>query len=227
MKYKTIILDLDNTLVDFDQMEHDAFKESLESFSIKFNKALFDAYVAINHGYWSDLERGLYDKETILVRRFEDLFESHDISCSAVEMNKRYLSNMANHVKLFPDSLSVLEKIKPNFTLVCLTNGVKEAQYAKLKRTGLDAYFDHVIISDEVGAHKPNPEIFEAMASRLKHKEKESMIIVGDSLTSDILGGNLYGIKTVWFNPKHKVNNIDVKVDFEIESLKEILNIVL
>lgn len=208
-------------------MEHDAFKESIESFNIDFSKPLFNAYVAINHQYWSDLERGLYDKQTILVRRFEDLFKAYNISCSPHEMNKRYLGNMANHVKLFPDSLRVLDQIKPLCTLVCLTNGVKEAQYAKLEKTGLNAYFDHIIISDEVGAHKPNPEIFEAMASRLENPNKKDMIIIGDSLSSDILGGNLYGIKTVWFNPKHHKNTTDIKVDFEIESLVEIFNIVL
>jgi FMN phosphatase YigB (HAD superfamily) len=91
-----------------------------------------------------------------------------------------------------------------------------------LKNSGLGAYFDHVIVSDEVGVNKPDAKIFEAMAEIIQEDNKDTMIIIGDSLTSDIQGGLNYGIKTIWFNPKKKINQTDIKAHYEVHKLEEI-----
>jgi 2-haloacid dehalogenase len=224
MKYKVIIIDLDNTLIDFDRMEVGSLTMSFDEFGIKWTKEMVDDYIDINNGLWAQLEKGNYSKEEILVLRFKELFRRYDIHIEASAMNKKYLSNMRYHVHLYDHAIEILESIQ-DATVVCMTNGVKSAQEAKFDEAKLYPYFDHIIISDEVGVHKPNVGIFEYMRQLVGDVSKEEMIIVGDSLTSDIKGGNNFGIKTVWFNPKGKSKFKGVHVDYEIKRLIELKEI--
>lgn len=227
MKYDLVILDLDNTLIDFDWMEVKALKEALEAFGVKHHSEMIEDYIAINNGLWADLEKGKYSKAAILTKRFDKLFEKYAIDAPSDEVNTYYLKSMKNHVMPFEGAMSLLEMLKDQTKVVCLTNGVKIAQEAKFEKAGFYPYFDQVIISDVVGIHKPDVRLFEYMADQVGMYEKSRMIIVGDSLTSDIKGGNNFGIQTVWFNPKEKSNEIGVHVDYEIKHLSELEGILI
>lgn len=227
MIYKVVILDLDNTLIDFDQMEIGSLKESLTFLNIKPTQALIETYIRINHRFWQALEKGLYTKSEILVNRFKELFDQYNIQASPEAMNQLYLKNMSHHIVINEGALEILELLKDHAKVVCITNGVQSAQEAKFEKAGFYPYFDHVIISDVVGIHKPDRGIFDYMLKEIGHFEKSEMIIVGDSLTSDIRGGNNFGIKTIWFNPKKKINDENVHVDYEIDHLKSLKSILI
>jgi len=138
-------------------------------------------------------------------------------------MNKTYLSTMANYLKMMDGALEALDYVRDKYTVVMMTNGVTLAQNAKLDRGNLRQYFDHIIISDEVGCHKPDVKIFEHMMSLISHFEKSEMIIIGDSLTSDMQGGINYSIDTCWYNPSSKATNKELT--YTIGHLNELFNI--
>ncbi len=225
MNYKLVIFDLDNTLLNFDKMELGSLKETLTENNLEISEKLINSYRAINTELWQALEKGEYTKKEILNLRFRRLFEMYDYNTSPEEFNTSYLRNLSNHCYLYDNVIEVLDYFKNRSKLVIMTNGVKDAQYDKMKKSGLDRYFEEVIISDIVGYHKPSIEIFSYLENRIGKHIKEETIIIGDSLSSDMKGGNNFGIKTCWFNPKLLANNTDVVVDYEINSLKELFNI--
>lgn len=225
MKYKVVIFDLDNTLIDFDAMEDGSLKASLKQLNVDFNPEMIDFYKKVNKKLWMGVENKEYLKEEILTLRFKLLFEAYGIEASAEKMHHLFLDNMVDHLYMMDFSLEILDALKNKVVLVCLTNGVKKAQVMKFKKSGLDAYFDHVIISDEVGYHKPDVEIFKYMEELIGKYKSSEMIIIGDSLTSDIQGGINYGIKTVWFN-KNKIEYDGEKIfDYQIEKLSDLKDI--
>lgn len=223
MTYKIIIIDLDNTLIDFDHMELESLKESLSEMSIVYSEEMIKDYIKINHILWERLELGDYTKDEILTLRFEKLFKKYHIEASSATMNSIYLSNMKNHVMMMPGATELLEYVKGKATIICMTNGVQSAQHAKMTKANLYEYFDHVIVSDVVGIHKPDRGIFDHMMTLVDSCHNDEIVIIGDSLTSDIKGGNNFGIKTVWYNPNEKENQTSVKVDYEIKHLNELM----
>lgn len=223
MNYKVVILDLDNTLIDFDYMEKCSLKNCLQAFDLPYDDETMDTYIKINQVLWEGLELGHYKKSEILTLRFEQFLNKFDFKGDPVAMNKTYLSGMANYIQMIEGAKTVLDFVKNKFVTVMITNGVTVAQNAKLDQAHLRPYFDHIIISDEVGAHKPTTEIFDHMTRLIGGYDKSDIIIVGDSLTSDIQGGINYGIDTCWYNPNEKTS--DKKITYTIKHLNELLQI--
>ena len=222
MKYKVVIFDLDNTLIDFDAMEDGSLKSSLKALDISYTPEMIDYYKAVNQKLWKGVEKKEYLKEEILSLRFKLLFDAYNIEASAEKMHNLFLDNMVDHLYMIDYSFDILDALKNKVLLVCLTNGVKKAQVMKFKKSGLDAYFNHVIISDEVGFHKPDLEIFKYMEKLIGNYKTSEMIIIGDSLSSDIQGGINYGIKTVWFNKKGIEYKDQRDFDYEIKCLSDL-----
>lgn len=227
MNYKVVIFDLDNTLINFDKMEEGSLKETLVSLNVKLSEKMILDYKVINKKLWDGLEQKLYEKKDILVLRFKRLFDKYDIKASPELANDMYLSNMSNHLQMFEGAYDILDALKGKTKLVCLTNGVLKAQKSKLDKGNLRMYFDEIIISDEVGCHKPDVKIFDYMISKIGEYDKSEMIIIGDSLTSDIQGGINFGISTVWFNYKNISFNGPKIFDYEINELKALNKILL
>lgn len=225
MKYKVVIFDLDNTLIDFDAMEDGSLKSSLKALDIPYTPEMIDHYKAINQKLWKGVEKKEYLKEEILSLRFKLLFDAYNIEACAEKMHHLFLDNMVDHLYMIDYAFDILDALKHKVVLVCLTNGVKKAQVMKFKKSGLDAYFDHVIISDEVGFHKPDIEIFKYMEKLIGDYKASEMIIIGDSLSSDIQGGLNYGIETVWFNKKGIEYEDHREFDYEIRSLSDLKDI--
>ncbi len=186
---------------------------------------MLEAYRLINTKLWQSLEKGEYEKNTILNLRFDKLFRQYNLHIRGDEFNNKYLDNLSNHCYLFDHAIETLEYLSKKTHLVIMTNGVQRAQKNKMQRSGLNKYFEHVIISDIVGYHKPNTKIFDYLTENIGVYKKEDMIIIGDSLSSDIKGGNNYGIDTCWFNPKSKKKDQDVSIKYEIKNLKELVDI--
>ncbi len=224
MKYNTLIIDLDNTLIDFDIMEEKSLIQAFDKNAIPYNKEILDRYYEINVKMWKDLELGLAKKSDIVVKRFEILFKEYGIEVCPVKFNKDYLSFMPENIYFIDGARKVLETIKDKYTNVLMTNGLIDVQKEKIKRLSLDDYFEYIIISGEVGYEKPNVEIYEYMENLLGGVDKNKVLAIGDSLSSDIKGGKNYGIDTCWFNKNKK--NKDNDASYEIDSLYDLLDII-
>jgi 2-haloacid dehalogenase len=225
MTYKWLLFDMDGTLFDYDQAERNALTRAFEQMAIPYQEAYLPVYREINSQLWRDFERGAVDQATIRLRRFERLFESLEIQCDLPAFSASYLAHLGNSAFLMAEAEETVKSLWGRFNLAAITNGLMDVQRPRLAGSRLSGCFKVVIVSEEVGSAKPAPEIFDIAFEQMGHPAKNEVLIVGDSLTSDIAGGHGYGIDTCWFNPTGQPND-HTPGTFEIRRLGELLRIV-
>ena len=224
---KVILWDVDGTLLDFKKSEHAAIKKCFELFELgECSDEMISRYSAINKKYWEKLERGEITKQEVLVNRFVDFFEKENIKTDcAVDFNIEYQKQLGETVCFCDNSYELLKSLKGRVKQYAVTNGTKTAQDRKLEKSGLIDIFEGVFISEVVGIEKPGIGFFEHVWDQIGIYEKNEIMIVGDSLTSDIQGGNNAEIVCCWYNPKGIENESGLKIDFEIDNLQKIVGI--
>lgn len=224
---KVILWDVDGTLLDFKKAESAAIKKCFEILNLgECTDEMIQRYSEINRKYWEKLERGEITKPEVLVNRFVDFFEKENIQTDcAAEFNKEYQKWLGETICFCDDSYELLKSLKDRVKQYAVTNGTKIAQDRKLKKSGLIDIFDGVFISEVVGTEKPGIEFFKHVWEKIGTYGKEEIMIVGDSLTSDMQGGNNAGIICCWYNPKGMKNDTNLVIDYEIDNLQKILEI--
>ena len=226
MKYKWLLFDADGTLFDYDRAEAFALRKTFEELQLEFKVGYAEIYRRINAQIWLDFEAGKLTQGRLRTRRFELLFDAVGISCDPVEFSRLYLGYLAQGTDLIDGVEDVLDSLSGRVGLVVVTNGIADVQRPRFARSSVGQHFSDVVISEEVGLAKPDPAFFEVAFSRMGFPRKEDVLIVGDSLSSDIQGGLNYGIDTCWFNPLGKTNGSAVVAHYEIRVLKELLLLV-
>jgi 2-haloacid dehalogenase len=224
--YRWVLCDADGTLFDYDRAEAAALQQTFAENSIDLAAEHVAAYRRINAQIWRDYELGKIAQDVLRVRRFELLFEAVGVEADAATFSERYLVHLGEQAILIPGAEEVVKALHGRVGLVLITNGIKEVQRSRLGRSTLRDCFAGVVISDEVGVSKPDPGIFDVAFTKMGHPDKREVLIVGDSLTSDIKGGAAYGIDTCWYNPDQKPRTVDVAIRYEIGALNELLYIV-
>lgn len=200
MRYSTVLFDLDGTLLDFSKAELYAFRQSLEAYSIPYTDELYRQYSEINDRLWKKFELGTIEKKQIGPTRFEILFEENGIDADGAEFNKTYLSLISQQAFMYDGAMELCERlISKGVKLYAVTNGTQFVQQSRLKLSRLDRIFIRTFVSEEVGHPKPEKEYFDYVFASIEEKDKSRILIVGDSLTSDIKGGINAGIDTCYF----------------------------
>lgn len=225
MHYEWLIFDADGTLFDYDQAEAMALQQTFESLGMPFEPGYRAAYRRINQQLWLEFEQGQVTSSFLRVARFERLFSELGIAASPGAFNDQYLAHLADAAELMDGALEVVQQLHKPFKLAIITNGLKVVQERRLARSPLKEYFDVFIISEIVGAAKPHPAIFDAAFDAMGRPARDRVLLIGDSLTSDIQGGYNYGIDTCWFNPARAPRSVDVPSKYEISRLDELLRI--
>lgn len=222
--FKVILWDVDGTLLNFDKAEKYALRQCFAKFDLKeCTDAMISRYAEINKRYWKRLEAGEITKEQVLLERFSEFFQKEHIRCDKIkEFNDEYQVRLGDKVFFNDDSKSLLERLKGKAKQYAVTNGTYVAQKRKLENSGLDVLFDGIFISDQIGYEKPDIRFFDHIWKQTGVCEKDDVLIVGDSLTSDMQGGNNAGIRCCWYNPEDKENNTNVKIDYLIHDLNEV-----
>ena len=226
--YKYLLWDIDGTVLDFLASEAYAIRALFEKYNIgECDDEKLRLYSGINVKYWQKLERGEMTKPEILVERFREFFGIIGVDASIAEsFNLDYQVTLGDHIEFVGDAEKILLSQKGKYVLAAVTNGTKVAQEKKLRFSGLDKVFDAIFISENVGAEKPSKEFFDYVFEKLGITDKKEVLIIGDSLTSDMKGGITAGIDTCWFNPKHGENKLSIPVTYEIDDLGKIKDIV-
>lgn len=224
---KTILWDIDGTLLSFTKAEHAAIQTCFEIFGLgPCTEEMIERYSVLNLSYWKRLERGEITKPRLLVERFEEFFKNEGVVCGdPAGFNAEYQVRLGDTICFNDEGYKLVKGLKGRVRQYAVTNGTKVAQDRKLSRSGLGELFDGVFISDAVGYEKPAVEFFYHVFANIPPCGKNEMLIVGDSLTSDMQGGVNAGIPTVWYNPEAAPNTTGVAVDYEIRDLREVLNI--
>ena len=227
MKYRYIFVDLDNTLLDFEAAEEYSFYYTAQSRGLSFGEAELERYQAINAPLWKMMERREITKDALVVRRFRELFEELGITgIDPEQYNADYLNNLALCTRTIDGAEELCRFIHENGVLIIATNGVSATQHRRIAASGLEPWLDKVVVSDDAGAEKPDPRYFERAFAVSGAGDKSECIIIGDSLTSDIKGGQQFGIDTCWFNPKGKALPEDMPAPtYTVSGLSEFIDI--
>lgn len=220
--FEYLFLDLDDTILDFQKAEALALSKTLRSFGLEPTEGVLKRYNLINKAHWEALERKELTREQVLVGRFQVLFGEMGITVEPVSVARDYENNLSIGHYFLPGAEEAVERLSKKYQLYLASNGTAKVQAGRLKSANISRFFKEVFVSQELGANKPSPEYFEKCFARIPGFDKSKAIIVGDSLTSDILGGQNAGIATCWVNPHHKARREDIRVDYEIEALSQL-----
>lgn len=228
MRYDIILWDLDNTILDFDKAESKTMKSLFLRFGFgECTDEMVARYSEINKEYWHKLERGEMAKSDILVKRFESFFEECGIDVAlAGEFNSLYQLSLGDTIAFRDNAFEIVQSLRGVAKQYIVSNGTIQAQRKKLKLSGLDKIVDGVFLSEELGAEKPSIDFFDRAFAKIGDFDKDRAIIIGDSLTSDIKGGNNAGIAACWYNFNREPLNHKAKPDFEIDELHKIFAII-
>ncbi len=226
MKYKWLLFDADNTLFDFDQAETKALEKTFWHTGHAFDINFIDIYRRINKQIWQEFERGEIKQSELKVKRFAMFLEAIGLETDSDAFSQNYLHHLSRASDLIEGADTLLAALARQVEMLIITNGLKEVQRPRLAQSGLEHYFADIIISEEVGSAKPDRRIFDVAFEKMNHPAKEAVLIIGDSLTSDIQGGHDYGIDTCWFNPAEKCCDLDIEIRYEIRHLAGVLDII-
>lgn len=219
----TLLWDVDGTLLNFEKSEDYSLRKCLADIGVTADSAMVARYSEINTRYWKALERGEISRERVREGRFEEFFAREGIDCRDIPaFNIAYQTRLGE--VYFPNdgALELVAKLRSRLRQYAVTNGSALAQHGKLRLSGLAQLLDGVFISEELGVEKPDPEFFRKVFAALPEAVPEHTVIVGDSLTSDMLGGMRAGIRCWWYNPEGKACPPEITVQHQLRDLNEI-----
>lgn len=223
-KYEYLFFDLDGTLLDFDKDHEKAFNLAAKKLNIKINGA-YKIYDKINSMLWNKHALGEIEIKELKLKRFQMFFEEINCESDPAQFKSLMTSEMKNTGFPIKDAKHVLKKLCKKYKIYAITNGIEEEQNHRLKNAKIDCYFSDVFISQTLGVDKPQKEFFDKVLNAINLSSTENILIIGDSLKSDILGGINSGIDTCWFNLKNERNDSDIKPTYEVGCLKEVLKL--
>lgn len=220
---KKILWDIDGTLLNFDLAETAAINKCFEIFSLtKPTEEMLKIYKDINNIYWQRLERNEITRDEVLLGRFRDFFNKYGIDTKIVEdFNDNYQIQLGKTYVFNPFGKEIVRKLSTKYDQYAVTNGSLTAQKGKLEGSDLNKILLASFISEKIGFEKPDKRFFDYVFDKIGSHDLEDYVIIGDSLTSDMLGGVNAKIKTIWFNPENKANHLNLPIDREIKSLKD------
>ncbi|MDO4648009.1 MAG: YjjG family noncanonical pyrimidine nucleotidase [Eubacteriales bacterium] len=219
---KHVFLDLDNTILDFNKAERGALSRTLAFLGLEPTEDVLARYHIINQNQWERLERGEASREEILLKRFQILFDEYGIQVNAMDAKKIYERELAIGHFFLPGAEKLLEDLGKDYDLYLASNGTKIVQDGRIESAGIAGCFREIFISEELGYNKPSVEYFEKCFEKIPGLKKEECVIIGDSLSSDILGGLQAGIHTLWYNPDKKEAGEKIQPEIQVQSLSEI-----
>ena len=219
---KFLFFDLDDTLLDFHKAEAWALRQALRRSGIEPNDAVVARYSEINQSQWELLEEQKLTREQVLIRRFQLLFQELGVDASCEKTQHCYENMLAKGHDFMPGAPELLETLKGKYQLYLVSNGTAMVQDCRLRDSGIEKYFQGIFISERVGVDKPQKAFFDRSFATIPDFDPSQAMMIGDSLTSDIRGGNNAGIFTCWYNPKHKPRREEIHVDYEIADLMEL-----
>ena len=227
-KYQLLLFDADGTLFDFDKAERHALEKTLQFLERDFQLNPYLAnYREINQKMWCKFEKGLITIEELKIERFRKFIFQIKEDIEPGLFAEKYLDFLSEAAFLIEGVEGLLAKLSKEYRMLLLTNGLAKVQRKRFALSPIKNYFEDLIISEEIGVAKPDPKIFSYALNKVNYNDKGSVIIIGDSLSSDIRGGIEFGIDTCWYNPHNETVSEKYDPTFQIKSLAELNGIFL
>ncbi len=225
MPYTWLLFDADGTLFAYDGAEEEALQKVFAHYQLPFTEEMAAAYKHINQKLWMQLEEHTVTLGELRVLRFTRLFARLGIVQDAEEFSRTYLHYLGQSAHLIPGVQEVLKQLQGKYNLAIITNGITEVQRSRIKISGLDRFFPHIFISEAIGVFKPAGGFFDAVFEGIGQPPKERVLVIGDSLSSDMAGGVAYGLDTCWYNPLGEKDPNEYPITYEISQLSQLLDI--
>lgn len=216
-----LLLDLDDTILDFHKAERIGITRTLKDFDLTATEEVLTAYSAINKSHWEMLERGELTREEVLTGRFKVLFHRFGMDVDATACARRYEQHLSVRHYFLPGAEEAVDNLHKKYRLFLVSNGTASVQKGRMTSANLYRFFEKVFVSQQIGYNKPAKEYFDRCFAQIPDFDPTKAMIVGDSLTSDILGGINAGITTCWVNLKGEVAG-NIKPDYQIKALSQL-----
>ena len=226
-RYDVVLFDADNTLFDFDAAEAQALDLTLAEYGYPVDDKSRNCYLTANRDLWARFDRGEVKREWLVVERFAALQRALGGHHDPAEMNTFYLARLAEAGCLLPGAEALCRALVPTCTLAIVTNGVASAQRGRFDRSPLKELIPWLFISEEVGYQKPQRQFFDAVLSAMSLPPSARIVVVGDSLTADILGAVNAGLDSIWYNPNGLSGRPDIVPTFEARSFDQVFQLIL
>ncbi len=223
--YSFVFIDADDTLFDYKAAEKHALSQALHKYNVLFDEHILYDYSQINKQLWLAYENNKISQQDLRVERFRLLFNKINKVINEEDFSKTYLNCLAEASYLVRDAESICCYLHKKYKLAIITNGISVVQRNRLQKSSINQYIDYLIISEEAKYSKPNIGIFNYAESITNYRDKDKMIIIGDSLSSDILGGINYGIDTCWLNIDNTILSKEIVPNYIISSLTDLKQI--
>lgn len=229
MEYKSLFIDLDDTLWDTYHNNKECLKELYADYDMGRLYASFEAFFSIympnNIELWAKYRNGEINRQTLIIERFRYVFRplGIDDQKEILKINDHFLKRTTLQTRLIPGAIELLEYLRPKYRLFILSNGFREVQSLKLQNSGLAPFFERLILSEDACIQKPHKGIFDYALKTTNSRRTESMMI-GDSWDADILGAYNSRIAQIWYNPKGEPNR-DFAPTYTVKRLEEIKQI--
>ncbi|MCG7409301.1 YjjG family noncanonical pyrimidine nucleotidase [Paenibacillus sp. ACRRX] len=224
-KYKTLLFDVDDTLLDFGAAEKLALEMLFKGEQALLTPEIEAQYKKINHTLWKSFEEGKLDRDEVVNTRFSILFKQYGKDVDGTVLENNYRTYLEQGHQLVNGAFDLIMDLHQKYDLYIVTNGVSKTQYKRLRDSGLYPMFKDIFVSEDTGFQKPMKEYFDYVFARIPNFAAEQTLIVGDSLSADIKGGHLAGIDTCWFNPEMIPNHSDIIATYQIQKLEELYSI--
>ncbi len=218
----TVLLDVDNTLLDFNRCAAGAMKSAFAEWDLAYEDRVLPAFHEINDQLWEQIEQGRLTKDTLHQVRWQKIFDRLGIRRSGADFEITFLKYMAESYQPVEGAGRLLEYLYPKYTLCIVSNASHHQQMNRLEKAGFLKYFKYVFTSEQIGCPKPGRKFFSACLSQLGDPPKESVIIIGDSLSADIRGGRESGIQTCWYHHSGAAAEQNDAADYTVGTLAEI-----
>lgn len=221
----TVLIDIDNTLLDFNACAKKAMIDGFFQWNLPFAEEFFEKFKVINDELWRKIEMGIISRKELHQIRWQTVFDAIGVKADGPQFEQLFLKLIFDSCEQVEGALDLVKYLSEKYDLYVASNGLYKQQINRLTRAGLIDYVKKIFSSEVIGHQKPAYEFFEACFNDLPGVKKEEIIMIGDSLTADIKGGNSFGIKTLWYN-YHKENAKGInEADYVVDSLAEIKEI--
>ena len=222
-KYSTLLIDLDDTLLDFGKAEDSAITRLMQAYGIPVTEENKKCYVQLNKSLWKALERGELTRQELWRIRFIEFFKAMGVEADGEKANSEFMEYISQGSFIVDGALETCEKLHGSYKMYIITNGSKKSQRGRLTNSPILKYFDGVFISEEIGANKPSKEYFDFVFSHIDEKDRSRILVIGDSLSSDIAGAVNCGLDSCWLCRGDEKESPADYIIYDIRQLSDIL----
>ena len=222
---KAVLLDVDNTLLDFNKSAGETIKSAFSELGLEYSGGIFDVFLRTNDMLWRKIENKEITREELHRIRWNIIFGELGVNADGAEMERLFLSRLENYAIPVDGALDTVKYLAGKYRLYTASNAPYAQQVKRLTLSGIMPFIERILNFEDQGINKPQKRFFEECLKAMSPATKEEVAMIGDSLSADMQGGKSVGITTVWFNRGGSANPPIGLCDYTVKSLAEIKTI--